>query len=136
MKEVFNPKHEEALRQDPTLGTPLFDGEKPRRVPPATVKVSDTKRNAYRELRDSGRLNAMQLRVLFYVKNRGPIACYEIAELMHIADSQVSGRLTELRTDLGLIDYAPDPEDKEKVLKRLNPKTKIRVNTYIAKNIQ
>jgi hypothetical protein len=132
MKEVFNRKHEEALRKDPTLGTPLFDGEQRRPLPPPTIKVSDTQRNSFLQLRESGNLNAMQLRVLFYVKTRGPVACFEIAELMDTDDSNVSGRLTELRKDLGLIDFAPDPENKDKVLKRLNPNTNIRVNTYIA----
>jgi hypothetical protein len=121
-KELFNPKHEEALRRDPTLGTPLFDGEKPRPVPPATVTVSETRKAAYVDTRDSGRMRGMQTRIVKLLEARGALTRQEISDITHIPVHVVSARICELHDQLGEIEIASTEENPTG--KKFNPVTR------------
>jgi hypothetical protein len=131
-KEVFNPKYAKALEREPTLGLPLFNDGNGKPLPPKTVKYSSSRNDSFRSLRESGKLNALQLRVLHCIKTRGPIALFQIAEALHLQNHIVSGRLTELRTELGLIEIATSEENPKG--KILNPSTNIHVNLYRVKS--
>ena len=124
MGEVFNPKYREALRKDPTLGLPLFEQEQRRSVPPATKKTSDTRAASYRDVRDSGNMRGMQLRILHLIKMRGPLTRQEISTITKIPVHVVSARICELHDELGMIEEAG---------KKLNEATNKRNTCYRVK---
>lgn len=113
-RELFNPNYQKALKKDPTLGTPLFDQEQRRAVPPPTVKTSETRNAAFRDVRDSGKLRGMQLRIAHLIKLRGPLTRQEISDITNIPVHSVSARICELHDELGEIEEAG---------KKLNAKT-------------
>lgn len=125
LREVYNPKHREALEKDPTLGMPLFDGVTPRKVPPKTIKRTDTQSVAYRDTLASGRAHGMQLRILNLLRTLGPLTMAEISDKTGIAVHVVSARINELRDDLGEIELAG---------KKLNPKSNKQNNLWRAIN--
>lgn len=133
-REVFNPKYEQALRRDPTLGMPLFEQQERRRVPPATVKKSATRSAAYRDARDSGMIRGMQLRILALIKSQGPLTRQEVSDILHIPVHVVSGRICELHAELGEIEIAVTPDNPKG--KKLNPKTNKWNTSYrVASNV-
>lgn len=131
LREVYNPKHKQALENDPTLGTPLFDGVNPRRVPPKTIKRTDTQSVAYRDTVESGRARGMQLRILNLLRRLGPLTMQEIAVHTGIAVHVVSARINELRDDLSEVELAVSKEYPEG--KKINPTSRKPNNLWKAK---
>jgi hypothetical protein len=128
MKEVFNPKYEEALHKDVTLGAPLFEQDQRRPLPPETIKVSETQRTAYRDIRESGMMDGMQKRIYMLLQMRGALTRQEISDITGIAVHVVSARICELHTDLGMIEIAATKENP--LGKKLNPATNKKNTAY------
>lgn len=130
LQERVNPNYAKGVREDASLGTPLFDEALNRQAPPETITPSQTRREAHQRIKNNEYpLELFQLRVYNCIKQFGPIGSREISERTKIERYVVTARIVELRDDLGVIEELIDQETGE-LKKKLDTKTNRNVTQY------
>ena len=119
--ERRNPDYARAVRRDNTVDAPLFDSVKSGPVvhPAPVLKDSLTSREAWYMLRASGVIEERQAQVLRIIENLGPITSQKIAEELHWPINCVTGRITELRDTMMLIEEAGKVIESDSPRKRM-----------------
>jgi DNA-directed RNA polymerase specialized sigma24 family protein len=128
----INPAFVEAVQDNPLAGTPLQESviEQPTMTPPRVQKYSITQRSSWQALQAS--LSNRQEQVLIAIDTKEPCTAKQICDFLGLPINSVTGRISELRDELGLIvefDTEVDPSTNR-------PCVRYAIKTFCAQTTQ